>query len=433
MKPNDMPSRVDFTDDARESFYGAVDDPYFRDRDCALIYEALRNQLRLVPFGDYLKRYIYSKAELEGDYRQIPLADYQSIIRDSFADHGTPPSFTPTTARIAALAKNWLTQQTVRRSVVLLLGFGLGMPLEDVNMFLTKALREQMLNPKDPMEVICWYCYRNRYGYPKFERLWQAFQALPADAAGPDELLDERTRGVRGIIQQIRGEEDLLEYLKRLRQGAGGLRQSVTAREAFDGLYARAQKVAARIIGESEADDRALKARRLREQLSGSDRLFDYQKNRRVDRERQAAGPVRPEDVTPGDIEAIICAAIPMNRQGNLIPAKASELNEQFSGKRFSRQHISDVLSGRAGVDRFDLITLNFFLFAGDSGIYIHAQRRYSAYIDSMNRILEGCGMGPLYIANPYECFVLMCLLSEDPLGTYADVLEISYQSAEKA
>ena len=40
--------------------------------------------------------------------------------------------------------------------------------------------------------------------------------------------------------------------------------------------------------------------------------------------------------------------------------------------------------------------------------------------------------MGPLYIANPYECFILMCLLSEDPLGTYSDVLEVSYRSAAK-
>ena len=39
----------------------------------------------------------------------------------------------------------------------------------------------------------------------------------------------------------------------------------------------------------------------------------------------------------------------------------------------------------------------------------------------------EGCFLGELYISNPYECFVLMCILSEDPLGPYADVWEKSY------
>ena len=46
-----------------------------------------------------------------------------------------------------------------------------------------------------------------------------------------------------------------------------------------------------------------------------------------------------------------------------------------------------------------------------------------------MNRILERCFLGELYVSNPYECFVLMCILSEEPLSTYADVWELSYQN----
>ena len=49
----------------------------------------------------------------------------------------------------------------------------------------------------------------------------------------------------------------------------------------------------------------------------------------------------------------------------------------------------------------------------------------------STNDILEKCWMGQMYIQNPYECFVLMCMLSDDPLGTYADVWELSYDEAE--
>ncbi len=56
-------------------------------------------------------------------------------------------------------------------------------------------------------------------------------------------------------------------------------------------------------------------------------------------------------------------------------------------------------------------------------------RERYFSFINSTNRLLEGCGLGELYISNPYECFVLMCLLSEDPLGTYADVWELSYEN----
>ena len=84
-------------------------------------------------------------------------------------------------------------------------------------------------------------------------------------------------------------------------------------------------------------------------------------------------------------------------------------------------------MSDASQIDRFDLITLQFFIFALKVDEFPRAKPRYIRFIDDMNRILEDCCMGPLYIANPYECFILMCVLSDDPMGTYADVVEMSY------
>jgi hypothetical protein len=50
--------------------------------------------------------------------------------------------------------------------------------------------------------------------------------------------------------------------------------------------------------------------------------------------------------------------------------------------------------------------------------------------MDSTNHILLECGMGELYPANPYECFLMMCMVSDGPLATYADVWELSYAEA---
>ena len=115
----------DFTQIANEVFYDTVDDPYFRDKDLDSIYEVLMSKIRVVPFGDYLKRYIYTKAKMEGDYSAVPLSDYRQIICDEFTERQTPASFEPTSSRLRNLAKNWLEQKNVSRSVVLLLGFGL--------------------------------------------------------------------------------------------------------------------------------------------------------------------------------------------------------------------------------------------------------------------------------------------------------------------
>ena len=53
-------------------------------------------------------------------------------------------------------------------------------------------------------------------------------------------------------------------------------------------------------------------------------------------------------------------------------------------------------------------------------------------YLDRMNGLLTGCGMQAVYPANPYEAFILMCLLTEMPLLTYYDVWEKSYEDVEQ-
>ncbi|MBR4882198.1 MAG: hypothetical protein IKU19_09695, partial [Clostridia bacterium] len=151
----------DYTEAAWDSLYNAVDSKIFLEQDSQVIYKSLKSCLRFIPFGDYLKRYIYLRFGFGVPFNEVELSAYQSIIKESFSNSGTPQSFTPTTAKLSALSKNWLTQQTVKRNVVFLLGFGLNMSVEDVNLFLTKALREPEINPKNPFEVICWYCFKN--------------------------------------------------------------------------------------------------------------------------------------------------------------------------------------------------------------------------------------------------------------------------------
>ena len=68
---------LDFTDKAMESFYNAVDDPYFRGQDVQIIYDTLQNSLHVISFGDYLRRYIYEKAGMTEQFRDIPVNRYQ--------------------------------------------------------------------------------------------------------------------------------------------------------------------------------------------------------------------------------------------------------------------------------------------------------------------------------------------------------------------
>ena len=51
-------SNLDFTMKSEDDFYDTVDMGAFRDADADLIYEHLHKKMRIIPFCDYLKRYI---------------------------------------------------------------------------------------------------------------------------------------------------------------------------------------------------------------------------------------------------------------------------------------------------------------------------------------------------------------------------------------
>ncbi len=395
---------LNYTVNAWEQLYDVVDNSYFLDKDSELIYHALEKKIHSLSFGEFLKRYLYTKAEIEEPFESVSLSEYQQIIRDSFQEYNTPKSFEESSAKLGALSKNWLTQKSVNRKVVFLLGFGLGMDVEDVDEFLQKALREKGINPKDPFEVLCWYCYRNHYRYPKFESLWTTYQKTPAQSVDLALLFSDRTIGYRQGMISVEDDAHIISFVTKLKNAENISHISVTAGDCFRELYGRARELVANLYNTSE----------------------DFAETRKAGQKFYTA-----EEITPGDLEHIISSAIPVGGQGNLVPARLSSLNTQFDGKRFSRQRVTEILSDHAEVNRFDLITLNFFIYSQTLDAYDTPKGRYSAFIEDTNDILNKCYMGELYVGHPYECFILMCLLSEEPLGTYADVLEMSYSSEE--
>ena len=204
----------------------------------------------------------------------------------------------------------------------------------------------------------------------------------------------------------------------------GARRQGVSARQAFNRLYGKAREIVAGIMTAAEADTAEKNAGRIGEALSREDRLYDYQKVQRIAGEREKHAVYTREQVTPADLESVILSAVPKDSHGNLASLKGSALEKQFLGKRLSRQRLAEILAGDAPVTRYDLLTLLFFNYSQeDTG----PKDRYLSFLREANRTLEECGFGPVYVANPYECFLLLCLLAGDPLGTYADVWELSY------
>ena len=142
---------------------------------------------------------------------------------------------------------------------------------------------------------------------------------------------------------------------------------------------------------------------------------------------KETAGGGGGSDISSGDLEKWICSGIPINRSGKLRKASDSRLGKRFGNRRMTRQRIDDLLKQKQSVERFDLITMGFFLAAiseTDDPV-----ERYSTYVRKMNAILKECHFSELYPANPYEAFILLCLMTDGPLSAYADIWEMSYES----
>lgn len=394
-KDDDFIDPLDFTLVSENKFYDVVDIPDFKENDSETIFKYLSDSIRLVSFGDYLKRYIFKKAAMCGEYDKIDLVVYQNYITVSFNENETPKSFTDTTTKLSALAKNWLTQSSVNRSVVFLLGFGLRMSQLEVSAFLTKALCERDFNFKDPIEVIYWYCFKNNYKYSQMLKIQEKYLNMPSKKPNDYSYMDA-TVEIKDSLINLNEEELLLESLVNLKDSIHKSLFSSTSEKWFLALYNECKRIIASFYTADELEE-------------GNTKVWNI------------------DEISEGDVEKVLCCGIPINLTGNLQKISSSKFASYFSSKRLSRQHLYELLNHLTPIDRFDLITLNFFIYANKDEYLDDNKNRYIAFVDSTNAILEECSMGELYFVNPYESFLLMCILADAPFSTFADVWEMSF------
>lgn len=386
----DNSAGLNFTDQAWERFYAVAENTDVSGIDAQNVYQALRESARSIPFGDYLKRYIYLKAELSGPYDAVPLSEYQSILKASFLENAVPRSFEETKERLSTLSHNWLTQQSVSRRTVLLLGFGLKMSEEDVAQLFTRGLREQSFNLRDPLELISLFCFRKGFGYPSFERLWEQYRQLAPSEETPEELSP-----AFGAPELPDTEAELLTRLAALKGSSGESRISQAAYNSYLRLYKQTRECIAEL------------------KSSSSGRTW------------------QADEIGPSDLEQVLSSAVPQDRHGNLKASRESSLGQLFAGKRLSRQRIRGILQKKLPVTRFDLITLLFFIWSQKEITGTSPSKRFSDFEADASACLKACGFTDLYAVNPYESFIMMCLLSDNPLECFASVWELSYRSAD--
>ena len=71
------------------------------------------------------------------------------------------------------------------------------------------------------------------------------------------------------------------------------------------------------------------------------------------------------------------------------------------------------------------IILLVFYEFCFDAEQQgENAGEYFDEFIEQMDDILTSCGMGPLYIGNPYDWLFLFCIKSNQPLNTFRGIID---------
>ncbi len=370
-----------YTLKARNNILHAMETEDFISMDSETIFRVLLESIREIPFREYLKRYLYRCAEMQEPFAAVDTEEYREIITSAFRESCTPCSFDAGTTRLTRAAANWLTREDVSRESVLLMGFGLYMTEEDVNAFLTRALHGRRADPEDPREAICMYCYRHGYRFAKYEQLMKLYGQM--DGQADRRLIEENHPADRPLSRSvIEDDTALLDRLLKCR------RQPLTT------LQRRTAETFSRLYGE------------VQERLKEPD-FFSQ------------AGPRSPERV--------FSAGIPRGSHGNLIPERKALSSLKFARRRVSRQRLHRLLNGQQAPDRYDLLTMLFFLLGERTREKEDRKEALGLFTDAADGMLARCGFCGIYPADPFDAFLILCMLTCDPPGTYSDVMEDAY------
>lgn len=373
-------------------------------KDVSIIMERMMHNLSLRPFGDYLKGCLFYSCGMDKrypDHMSVPDEEYISIMREEFSRNGMAGVCSlenDSPANDEHFFKSLLRKENADRSIVFLLGFGLGMNENTTSDFLTKVIRQSDFNFKDAREAIYFYCLKNQLGYEGVKRYLKIYSELtPATETFAEKYY---TSDIEKLYLTVESHEDFVELLAQLK--AGTSISGYTKAEVFRNLL------------ES-----------LRQQAKLDKIAFYHDDFPEKDLSEESL-----DDVSLFAIEKYIYYSDTRNSHNNMMPNSSSV----FSGKKWfldtklTRQNLSLMLEGKRSITRNDIITMVFLnedLWLGE------IDKPYERFMDfqyTVNDYLLMCRFAKFYPQNPYETFIGMCIASDNPQDTFKQIWSESFK-----
>ena len=297
--------------------------------------------------------------------------------------------------------KNWLTKappdgNSRSRENVYKLCFALKMDANQTGEFFLKAYLERPFNYKNIREAVYFFCLQTGRNYQAAERLIRRIES-ESSAENPDAVVI--TEQIGEDIRSMESEEGFVRYMVENKPGFAA--QNLTATKEIEKLIEKAKPLA---TSESERFGHAVSSREKTVVNSVDDLLkVIYGYSLREPRGQKKA-----------------------SRAG----IKSSRLPELIKRNFPESQEMSMIHNGTASFStlRKALILLNFYHFFVSARLQKEPSNDlFDQFTIEMDSILEKCGYVQLYWRNPFDWMIGYCAFSQEPLGTFRDLIEEYY------
>ena len=339
--------------------------------------------------------------------------------------------------------EEWLNMPASRldRDTCFLFAFGLNMNEEWTSYLLTDVLCKADFNPRDPKEAIYYYCLYNNLKYYGVKQWLKKYEDVEPQARTQDLYTKVMSYDLQ-ILAEDRDEKGFLEYLaecKYLQQNRTSKKQkfSETKAKVFNRLLVELYSAlsyeketrrnreweryeAARYVVEHESQP----ARYKREEARRAEKAIHKALNRG---ERE-------------DLESILLW-LSQSPTGNEAAPVSKTLQELFQKKilwmpSFTPSSIRKQIEDKTTeIKREDILLAAFILCANDKGSYMRGKdysNRMSYFTYMADYWLEKAGFGEFYFLGPFELFLSICLLQQNPLEYVLSVWK-QYRVVRKA
>lgn len=425
-----------FSKEAEDFFEEEGEGAWIGERISSKVLQEKLASVKPYPFMEYVKRHIYQKSRwIDREYSKIENKDFYIKALEYFAENEMQDESEFVRKQFG---KKGMSVYMPNKETVMKWVFGLNMELVEAEAFIRKSCRSRAFHFRNIYEVCCYYALNNKYGYQKVKELLSQYIQRYCNDEELDIEVDEKVRETayfKDLFREVHSDDEFwrdIEILvaelqkknvdvrsyKDIKGIIAQRTDSITVRKKFEELVNKLKEDVLAQMCEVYDSDKILAKE---EEAGNTEEAEKKEKSMRKNKGRETmpdSSLITYLETESTDIDNYWLDNVILN------------WGEWFRKLRVNIDHntLANIKNGSKPITRENILTFAFLIYdAGevskgdwdeDDYGYTDEENVLIDFTGYVNNILVACEMQELYLANPYDMFIAICVLSEDPLET---------------